>query len=139
MRVSAFVKFDCFVADVGLGKHNLNTDTLKVYLTNTLPVATDTVFGTPAEITAEHGYSAGGEDVANTWSQTGGTATLAIGSDIVWTATGGNFGPFQYVVLYNDTSATKPLIGWYNYGSSITTLAGETFTFDMTSSLFTLT
>ncbi len=36
--MSAMNKFQCFVGDLGLKLHNLNTDTLKVYLTNTAPV-----------------------------------------------------------------------------------------------------
>jgi len=52
--MATFNKFDCFVGDLGLKLHNLNTDTLKVYLTNVQPVAGNTVFGTPAEITAKN-------------------------------------------------------------------------------------
>lgn len=144
--MASFVKFNCFVADVGLEKHQLNTDTLKVYLSNEAPVvATDTAYRAnggadtgPEEIVAGNGYTAGGEDVTNTWSQTGGTATLAIGSDIVWTAAGGTIGPFRYAILYNDTDTGKSLIGYWDYGSAITLQIGETFTFDMTTSLFTL-
>ena len=41
-------------------------------------------------------------------------------------------GPFRYVVLYNDTPIppADPLIGWYDYGSDLTLLSGETFTID---------
>jgi len=138
MKMAAFNKFNCFVGDIGLKLHNLNTDTLKVYLTNATPVATDTVYNTPADLSTANGYTAGGAGVSNTYSQTSGTGTLAIGSDIVWTASGGSIGPFRYAVLYNDTATAKNLIGWWDYGSSITILAGETFTFDMTTSLFTL-
>jgi len=137
--MATFVKFYAFVADIGLEKHQLNTDTLKVYLTNAAPATSNTVYNTPADLSTANGYTAGGEDVTNTWSQTGGTATLAIGADIVWTASGGTIGPFRYAVLYNDTDASKPLIGYWDYGSAITLQIGETFTFDMTTSLWTLT
>ena len=137
--MAAFVKFYAFVADIGLEKHQLNTDTLKVYLTNAAPTTGNTVYNTPADLSTANGYTAGGEDVTNTWSQTGGVATLAIGADIVWTAAGGTIGPFRYAVLYNDTDASKPLIGYWDYGSAITLQIGETFTFDMTTSLWTLT
>ncbi len=133
----AMNKFQCFVGDLGLKLHNLNTDSLKVYLTNTAPVATNTVYNTPADLSTAGGYTAGGAAVTNTYSQTSGTGNLG-GTDIVWTATTG-FGPFQYAVLYNNTSATKPLIAWWDYGSAVTLAASETFTFDLTVTLLTIT
>jgi hypothetical protein len=138
--MAAFNKFNDFAEQLGLGKHNLNTDTLKVMLTNTAPVATNTVFANITEITAQNGYTAGGEDTQNTYSETSGTGSC-VGVDVVWTATGAGFGPFRYVVLYNDTqtSPAKPLIGWWDYGSSISlTTAGETFTTDFGASMFTI-
>ena len=92
---------------------------------------------TPAQITAQSGYSAGGAGVPNTYSQTTGTGTLA-GTDIVWTASVGSFGPFRYAVLYNDGATAKNLIGWWDYASSITVQVGETFTVDFGSSILTL-
>jgi hypothetical protein len=135
--MAAFNKFNCFVGDVGLKKHDLNADTLRIYLTNAAPSASNTVFGTPAEITAGNGYTAGGADIQNTYSQTSGTGTLT-GVDVVWTASGGTIGPFRYVVLYNDDSATNALIGWWDYGSSITLNDTETFTTDFGASVLTL-
>src|SRR5262245_31679731 len=131
-----FNKFQAFVGDVGLKKHDLNLDTLKVYLTNTAPVATNTVYNTPADLASGGGYTAGGEDSQNTYSQSGGTGTL-VGTDITWTATTG-FGPFQYAVLYNNDAAAKNLIGWWDYGSAVTLLAGETFKVDFGASILTL-
>lgn len=46
----AFNKFDCFVADVANGKHNLGSDALLVYLTNAAPVVGNTVYNTPADL-----------------------------------------------------------------------------------------
>lgn len=134
--MAAFNKFNCFVGDVGLKLHNLNTDTLKVYLTNAAPSASNTVYNTPADLSTSGGYTAGGSSATNTYSQTSGTGTLA-GTDIVFTATTG-FGPFQYAVLYNFTSGTKPLIGWWDYGSAVTLGALETFTVDFGASILTL-
>lgn len=132
----AFNKFNCFVGDLGLKLHNLDTDTLNVYLTNSAPVASNTVYNTPADLSTSGGYTAGGADAQGAYSQSSGTGTLS-GVDIVFTATTG-FGPFRYAVLYNNTSGTKPLIGWWDYGSAVTLAASETFTVDFGASILTL-
>jgi len=43
-------------------------------------------------------------------------------------------------VLYNDTTASENLIGYWDYGTSITLGAGDTFTvdFDPTTGVLTL-
>ena len=121
-------KFEGFVSYLGLGALNLNTDTLKVYLTNNAPSASgDDVLTDLEGITAEHGYEA--KDTTNTYSEASGTGTLGA-TDVVWTATGGSFGPFRYVVLYDDTHESDVLIGWWDYGSAITVNTGETMTVD---------
>ena len=126
--MASFNKFEGFVGYLGLGALNLNTDTLKVYLTNNTPSASDDDVITDLEgITGEHGYTAA--DTTNTYSEASGTGTLSA-TDVVWTATGGSFGPFRYVVLYDDTHASNVLIGWWDYGSSITVNTGETMTVD---------
>ena len=135
--MAAFNKFQDFVERVGLAEHNLNTDTLKVYLSNEAPLATDTVKADIAEISAGNGYTAGGIDTLNTWSESSGTASC-VGTDAVWTASGGTIGSFRYVVLYNDTHASDRLIGYWDYGSSISLNDTETFTVDFGSSMFTL-
>jgi hypothetical protein len=132
-----FNKFNQFVADVGDGLHDLNTDSLKFYLTNTTPVSTNTVYNTPADLSTGGGYTAGGAAVTGqSYGQSGGTATLAA-TGPVFTATTG-FGPFRYAVLYNNTAAAKNLIGWYDYGSAVTLGASETFTVSLGASILTL-
>lgn len=133
----ALTKFTCFATDVGLKKHNLNTDTIKAALTNTAPSASDTVFSTgvyPAPAAA-NGYTALGHDTTNLYS-----AGKMTGTDIVITATAGGIGPFRYVVLYNDDAASDEVVGYYDYGSSITLASGETFTidFDATNGILTI-
>lgn len=130
--MAAFNKFNIFVEDVGRKVHNLNADTLKVMLTNTAPVAGNAVKADITEIAAGNGYTAGGAQAAsNAYSQTSGTGKLTA-TDIVFTAAGGSIGPLRYAVLYNDTptSPADPLIGWWDYGSSITLANGETLTVD---------
>jgi hypothetical protein len=135
--MAAFVKFNQFIADLGLGVHNLDTGTLKIALTNTAPTtATDATLSNITQITAANGYSSGGATVANAaYSQTSGTGKLT-GDDVVFTASGGSIGAFRYAVLYNDTptSPADPLIGYWDYGASITITDGNTFTVDFSAS-----
>lgn len=131
--MAAFNKFDSFVEYIAEGVMNLGADTLKIMLTNAAPVASNTVKANLTEIAAGNGYTAGGTTVVITASsQTAGLYKL-VGDDVVFTAAGGSIGPFRYVVLYDDTpsSPADPLIGWWDYDSSITLNAGETFTVDL--------
>jgi hypothetical protein len=141
MPAATFVKFQDFVEQLGKGVHQLHAagHTLKVYLTNNTPSASeDAVKGDLAGITEEHGYAAA--DIQNDYTETAGLGTLTA-VDVVFTASGGSFGPFRYAVIYNDTptSPADPLVAYFDYGSSITTLEGETFTVDFGDSLLTLT
>lgn len=128
----ALQKFNAFVEHLAEGVHNLQTGALKVALTNTAPTAANTVLADITQISAGNGYVAGGSAITMTSSsQTAGTYRLIL-ADLVFTASGGSVGPFRYAVLYNDTptSPADPLIGWLDYGSSITLADGETFTLD---------
>jgi hypothetical protein len=139
--LATFNKFNQFVEDLAEKVHNLGSDVLKVALTNTVPLATNTVFANLTEISAGNGYTAGGTAATISASaQSSGTYKLTL-ADVVFTASGGSIGPFRYVVLYNDTptSPADPLIGWYDYGSSISLNTGETFTVDFDGSNGVLT
>ena len=61
-------------------------------------------------------------------------------ADVVFTADGGQIGPFRYAVVYNDTAANDELICYYDYGSSLTLDDTETFTTDFSADngVFTL-
>jgi hypothetical protein len=138
--MATFNKFDVFVENLAEKVHNLGTDTLKIMLTNSAPLATNTIFANLTEISAGNGYTAGGSTVTVTGSsQTSGTYSL-VATDLVFTAAGGSIGPFRYAVLYNDTptSPADPLIGWYDYGSALTLATTETFTVDFGSTVLTL-
>ena len=140
--MATFNKFQDFAEQLGKGVHQLHAagHTLKVLLSNTAPnTATNTVKADITEISAGNGYTAGGEDSQNDYTESSGTGSCT-GVDIVWTASGGTIGPFRYAILYNDTptSPADPLIGYWDYGSSVTLQATETFTTDFGTSMFTL-
>lgn len=140
--MATYNKFQAFVEALAEKVHNLGSDTLKVYLSNATPdAATDAVKADLAEISAGNGYTAGGNTATQTSSsQTGGTYKLVLADPATWTATGGSIGPFRYAVLYNDTTASKNLIAWWDYGTSITLSAGDTFAvdFDPTTGVLTI-
>lgn len=139
--MASYNKFNQFVEDVCRGKHVFNSHVYKVMLTNSAPVATNSVFGDLTEISAGNGYTAGGTASTISESQTSGTEKV-VASDVTFTASGGTIGPFRYAVLYNVTqsSPVKPLVAWWDYGSSVTLNSGDTFTvdFDGTNGVFQL-
>jgi len=125
--MAAFNKFNAFVADVANKVHDLGTDTLKVMLTNTAPVATDAVKADIAEITAGNGYAAGGTQATPVSSaQSRGTYMLKL-NNVTFTASAGAIGPFRYCVLYNATPPSGNLIGFYDYGANLTVTSGNSF------------
>jgi hypothetical protein len=122
--MAAFNKFDSFVEALAEKTHNLGADTLTIALTNTAPVAGNTVLANITEISYTNLSSRVLTGVTS--SQTSGTYTLDA-ADLVLTASG-TVPTFRYVVLYNDTATSDELIGYYDYGSAVDLLNGETFT-----------
>ena len=137
--MAAFNKFQDFVEQLGKGIHQLHAagHEYKVFLSNELPVAADTVKADITPIAEENGDAAA--DIQNDYTEAGGTGTMT-GVDVEWTATPGGFGPFRYVILY-DEDAGAPLdavVGWWDYGSSISIADGEKFKVDFGASLLTI-
>jgi hypothetical protein len=147
--MAAFVKFEDFVEQLGLAKHNLSTHQLMVCLgrssaaagAGNQPQVTDVSRGDFSEPTGT-GYAA--IDTLNTWAEASGTATLT-GTKSVFTAGAGGWTSFRYVVLFNEdtTSPVDALIGMWDYTSDLVLAAGETFSVkynnsDTTGSILTL-
>lgn len=134
--MATFNKFQPFVEAVAEKVHNLGSDQITVALTNTAPLATNSVLADITQITYTNLSSRNITTTSST--QTSGTYKLVL-ADLVLTASGGSVGPFRYVVLYNSTAASGNLIGYYDYGSSITLADTETFTIDFDPSAGALT
>ena len=135
--MAVFNKFDSFVEAVAEGTHNLGSNQLTIALTNTLPTAANSVLADITQITYTNLST---RNLTTTSSaQSSGLYKLVV-ADTTLTSTGGSTGPFRYVVVYNSTAAGGPLIGWFDYGSSITLLSGESLTvdFDQVNGLLTL-
>jgi hypothetical protein len=141
MAPQPFNKFYSFSEAVAEKVHNLGSDTLKVMLTNTAPVATNTIKTNITDITAVGtDYPAGGKQAAITSSaQSSGTYKLVL-SDVTFGPVAASVGPFRYAVLYNDTATNKELIGWWDNTANVTLTAGQSFTvdFDPTNGVLTI-
>ncbi len=141
--MATFNKLNAFAAYMPNGAVNLASDTLKVMLTNTVPVATNSVYGdiSATETATGNGYTTGGATVTTTSStQTTGTYKfIASMANPTWTASG-NMAAFRYAVMYDSSASTKVLIGWWDYGSSLSLTSGQTFTvtLDATNGVFQL-
>ena len=130
MAVAAFVRFNSFVARLGIGGFNLNTDDIALYLTNATPdVANDSVKADLAEIATGNGYD-GPMSLNNSYSEAGGVGTLAGDASTLMTADGGPIGPFRYAVLCDLTQSGTPLIGYWDYGAPVTVQDGDVFRFN---------
>lgn len=138
MATSAFNKFNSFTEAVAEKVHNLGSDTLELALTNTAPVNTNTVLANITQISYTF-LNARTLTVSGS-AQTSGVYKLTI-TDKTLTSTGGSTGPFRYVVLFNQTATNDELIGWYDYGSSITLGDGESLlvNFDDANGVLTIT
>jgi len=134
--MATFNKVNDFVVNA---VHNMDlaSDQVVVALSNTAPgsessnPATDGN-GVLANVTAISYANCSSRNVTTTSStQTGGTYKLVL-ADITLSASGGDVGPFRYVYLYNDTVTVPadPLIGYYDYGLSLTLNDGDSFTLD---------
>jgi len=145
--VATFNKLNGFVEHLAEGVHVFGTHQLAVALSNTAPGSE----GTPptgattacvlANVTQATYTNLSSRNVTTASSaQTSGTYKLVC-DDLVLTASGGSVGPFRYVYLYNDTptSPADPLIGYLDYGSSITLGDGETLTLDFSAASGLLT
>jgi hypothetical protein len=140
--MAAYNKANQFVEDLCKKVHNLDSDTIKIALSNTTALATMAILTDIGEIGAGNGYAAGGNTATfSSGAQTSGTFKWVLAA-VTFTASGGSIGPFRYAWLYNSTpsSPLKPLIGWFDYGTPITVTSGNSFTvsLDQTNGVFTL-
>ena len=139
--MALYNSFNQFVEDIHNGVHNLGSDTLKVAVTTAAnaPSASLDAVGADVVVVAKLETDTGSTIMTTSSStETGGIYSLVL-LDKVITASTGDIGPFQWVIIYNDTptSPADPLIAYFDYGSEITVLQNETFTLDFGTSLFT--
>jgi len=134
--MATFNKVNDFVVNA-VHNMDLESDQVVVALSNTAPGSESSDPSTDgngvlANVTEISYTNCSSRNVTTSSStQTSGTYKLVL-ADITLNASGGNVGPFRYVYLYNDTvtSPADPLIGYYDYGLSLTLNDGDSFTLD---------
>ncbi|MEK9768153.1 MAG: hypothetical protein VW683_04440 [Betaproteobacteria bacterium] len=134
--MASFTKVNDFVVNLA-NAMDLDADTLVVALSNTDPTAGTNVVsdgnGILANISQISYTNLSSRTLANvTSTQTSGTYKLSA-DDLTLTASGGSVAAFRYIVIYDDsvTSPADPVIGYYDYGTSLTLNDGDTFTIDI--------
>ena len=134
--MASFNKVNDFVVNA-VHNMDLESDQIVVALSNTAPSSETTDPSTDgngvlANVTEISYTNCSTRNVDTTSSsQSSGTYKLVL-ADLQLTASGGTVGPFRYIYLYNDTvtSPADPIIGYYDYASSLTLNDGDSFTID---------
>jgi len=133
--MASFNKVNDFVVNA-VHNMDLQSDQIAVALTNTAPGSESSnpvsdgngIVGNLTQISYSNCSS---RNVTTTSSsQTSGTYKLVL-ADLTLTASG-TVGPFRYIYIFDDTvtSPADPIIGYYDYGTSLTLNSGDTFTLD---------
>lgn len=143
--MATYVKYEIVPENMGNKVYDFfgTTDTWKAAIATDAPVvATDTTVSDITQIAGSNGYTTGGSTITFNSTRSGGTLT-ATGTDVVWTASGGNLGASttgRYFIVYDDTptSPADPLWNYWDYGSTFTVADTETMTLDFGASLWTL-
>ncbi len=138
--MASFVKINDFVANA-VENMDLESDQLIIALSNTAPSSessnptadTNGILGNVTQISYSNLSSR--NLTTSSSGQSGGVYKLVL-ADLTLTASGGSVAAFRYIYIYNDTvtSPADPLIGYYDYGSSLTLNDGDTFTIDFSPS-----
>lgn len=135
--MATYTKFQQFVEDLAHGVHNFDSNTIKVALSNASNAPSASADAVLADITTVSTTNLDGVTLTKGSSgQTSGTYKY-IPNDLTMTASGA-VGPFQYVIIYNDTAANDPLICYFDYESEVTLASGDTFKLDFGTELFSL-
>lgn len=135
--MATFNKVNDFVKNA-VHNMDLESDQIVIALTNTAPASESSnpasdgngILGNLTQVSYSN-LSGDRNVTTSSSSQTSGVYKLVL-ADKTLTASGGSIGPFRYVYLFNDTvtSPADPLIGYYDYGSSLTLNDGDSFTVD---------
>jgi hypothetical protein len=137
--MASFNKVNDFVVNE-VHNMDLESDQLAVALTNTAPGSESSnptadgngIVGNLTQISYSNVSSR--NLTTSSSSQSSGVYKLVV-ADLTLTASG-TVGPFRYIYIFDDTvtSPADPIIGYYDYGTSLTLNNGDTFTLDFSPS-----
>lgn len=124
--MATFVKYTAAIEPLLEGM-NVGSDTWKLALANTVNVADTSFVAGTTDLATGSGYTQGGITcTTSSATQAAGTYTLNLTPPAApqWSFSGAI--TFRYVILYNGT--TNQPVGYWDYGTGITTANGDTFT-----------
>lgn len=134
--MAAGVRFQQFNENFAKGVHDFSSDstcTLTVALMNSAPdPATDAVL---ADISQIDYTNLSARVLSGVTAEHSSGLVVVTANTLVLTASGGAVAPFRYVVVYDDDPSGDPLIAYWDHGSSITLLNGETFVLNFANGL----
>jgi len=126
--VQPFVLFNKAKKKLGDGTIDLDTHSFKVALCGSSQTLTAAFTGSStdcryADLTGQlstaNGYTSGGAALGSvTWNESGGVVTFDA-ADTSWTLTSTGI-TYKYVVVYDDTSANKDLLGYVDADNTST-------------------
>jgi hypothetical protein len=124
-----------FLEEKGKGAINFLTNVFKIALIkSTLVFDQDThtqwSHVSAHEIAGSFGYTTGGETlvVDAAWAVDNVNDKAAIAwTNVTWTASGGAFNDFTQAIIYDDTHASKVLVGCIDFETTISVTDGSSF------------
>jgi len=137
----AFTLFDLFDRDIGKKLIDLNSDTFKAVLTNSLPAQTTAnALADITQIANGNGYTTDGVAVTTpVWSQVSGGTWMFKCDAFSWTSSSAGMATFRYGAIYAVTAGK--LVGWWDHGSGLAVAVGSQYqvTPDQSNGLFRIT
>ena len=124
--MATFVKYTAAIEPLLEGM-DVGSNSWKLALANTVNAADTSFVAGTTDLTTGSGYTQGGITcTTSSATQSGGTYTLNLTPPGApqWSFSGAI--TFRYVILYN--GSTNQPVGYWDYGSGITTANGDTFT-----------